>query len=129
MTGDPKKSPSDPPHLLMWGIIVGLVLLVCVGWWWSLRFTFAQNKEGWQELWQEVKGTKENVVEQTQTSRGQLTEAFDAMKQTMSQALGEQVKDRLTSEIVEDMKGEIETQQESLSSEQEILPFLESINP
>ena len=91
----------------MWGVIVGLILLVCVGWWWSIQKTLEQNKEGWQELWQEVEGTKQDVVEQTQASRGQLAETFDTMRQTMGQALGEQVKDRLTSEIMEDMKQDI----------------------
>ncbi len=99
----------------MWGIMIGLVVLVCVGWWWNIRSTLLEGGSGLQELWQEVQGTKQDISEQTQSSRTQLSETFDAIKDMIGEAVSEEAKDQITSQVVEDMKETLEAPKKEVS--------------
>ncbi|GEM_PF-5098057 len=111
----PQHPHTKPPHFLMWGIMIGLVVLVCVGWWWNIRSTLLEGGSGLQELWQEVQGTKQDISEQTQSSRTQLSETFDAIKDMIGEAVSEEAKDQITSQVVEDMKETLEAPKKEVS--------------
>ena len=95
----------------MWGIIVGLIFLVGVGWWWNIQTILVEGGGGLQALWEEVQGTGQDVKEQTQDSRAQLSESFDTIKEIMEGVVDEEVKTQITTKVAEDMKQTIEESQ------------------